>query len=71
MAVPRRLDDQPAGSRPVRRVRRRDHLCPSCGSGAVDRTQRHGALERLYLTLANQRPYRCRECDHRFYDRPL
>jgi hypothetical protein len=28
-------------------------------------------LERVYLTLASQRPYRCRDCDHRFYDRPL
>jgi hypothetical protein len=28
-------------------------------------------LERVYLTPASQRPYRCRDRDYRFYDRPL
>ena len=58
-------------ARTVRRVRRRCHRCPGCGSSAVERAEREGALERLYLSLASQRPYRCRECEHRFYDRPL
>jgi len=60
--------------RPPARLRRaapRRHRCPACDSSAVDRSARYGTLERLYLTLASQRPYRCRDCDHRFYDRPL
>jgi len=58
------------GHRVVRRLRRR-HRCPRCGGSAVARTGRQGPLERIYLSLASQRPYVCRECNHRFYDRPL
>ena len=58
-------------TRVTQRRRARNHRCPRCGSGAVDRAGRTGTLERLYLSFASQRPYRCRECEHRFYDRPL
>jgi hypothetical protein len=49
----------------------RRHRCPRCGHAAIERTPHRNPVERLYLALAEKRPYRCRECDLRFYDRPL
>ena len=44
-------------------------LCPSCGSRDVSRSHQHGLLERRILPVFRVRPYRCVECDNRFYAR--
>jgi hypothetical protein len=44
------------------------HVCPNCRSTVIDRS-RQGLLERLVLRVLKRRPYRCRRCRHRFYDR--
>jgi len=42
--------------------------CPRCASSNLRRSRRRGILERA-LSLAGRLPYRCRECDLRFYFR--
>jgi hypothetical protein len=46
------------------------HVCPKCQSREIDRLPLD-MVERLILFLRRKRLYRCRECDHRFRDRPL
>ena len=48
-----------------------EHVCPKCQSGAIARVARGDVLERLILMLRRKRPYRCLDCDYRFYDRPV
>ncbi len=45
----------------------RPHICPKCGSAATQRSQRHGILERITLGLLPVRPFRCMDCNKRFY----
>ena len=52
-----------------KRVKQHVHRCPSCQSREVERTARRGILERVFLLLVGQRPYRCLNCHRRFYDR--
>lgn len=40
--------------------------CPSCGSRNVSRSHRRGLVDKL-LGAMYVRPYRCLECDRRFY----
>jgi hypothetical protein len=49
-------------------VRKAKHKCPSCGSENVRHSGLHGPFDRLLL-LFRIRPYRCQECDYRFYAR--
>ena len=46
--------------------------CPHCGSTAVRSSQVHPWSEsmgkRIWLTVTLQRPYRCLDCDERFFD---
>jgi len=42
-------------------------ICPSCKGKRVHRSHRKGLLERVLLPLIGRRPYRCRDCGHRFY----
>jgi len=48
-----------------------EHVCPECRSKAIERAHRQDVLERLILKLRRKRRYRCLDCDHRFYDRPV
>ena len=45
----------------------RNHHCHSCGSKRVSRSRRRGVVERVLLRLLLIRPYRCNNCDFRFY----
>lgn len=50
---------------------RRTHRCPECSKPTIIRERREGVLERSAVTAAGYRPYRCRACGRRFYDRPI
>jgi ribosomal protein L37AE/L43A len=41
--------------------------CPSCHSKAVRRSERRGIFESTVLSLIPWRPFRCKDCDYRFY----
>ncbi len=46
--------------------------CPNCGSTTVRTSETNPYLDRLskrlFLKLSFRRPYRCLDCDERFYD---
>jgi len=48
----------------------RKHVCPKCGSRAIQREPPADVLERLIVTLRRKQVY-CIDCDRRFSDRPL
>lgn len=50
-------------------VRISDLICPSCGSKYLHLSRRHNVLERTLLSILRARPYRCDDCDKRFYSR--
>jgi hypothetical protein len=41
--------------------------CPNCGKPKVQRSRRHGFVERRLLRLLHLSPYRCMDCNRRFY----
>ena len=41
--------------------------CPSCKSRKLRRTHRIGIVERSLSKIFGLRPYRCKECDERFF----
>jgi hypothetical protein len=41
--------------------------CPSCNSSRLRRTHRIGVLEKTLSKISSLRPYRCKECDERFF----
>jgi hypothetical protein len=41
--------------------------CPRCGSAEVFRSHRRGTMERYLLRAIGMRPFRCVNCDARFY----
>lgn len=41
--------------------------CPHCQSRVMRRSKRRGMFELSILSLVPVRPFRCMECDHRFY----
>jgi hypothetical protein len=41
--------------------------CPHCQSKAVRRAKRRGMFELSVLSMIPMRPFRCQECDLRFY----
>lgn len=41
--------------------------CPHCRSLETSRSRRHGSAERYLLSLIGVLPYRCLNCDARFY----
>jgi len=65
----------PAGCSKVRVVtkeiqmlaHRNNGHCRSCGSKSVSRSKRRGIVERVLFRLLPIRPYRCNDCDSRFY----
>jgi hypothetical protein len=42
-------------------------LCPNCRSAESSRSHRSGPLEKYILGVLGVRPYRCMNCDVRFY----
>jgi len=42
-------------------------VCPHCRSLATSRSHRHGSVERYLLRVIGVLPYRCLDCDARFY----
>ena len=46
------------------------HVCPQCQSESVERDRRT-PIERLLGAFLHRRPYRCRACGRRFWDRPV
>lgn len=40
-------------------------LCPKCKTDTAHRSHRAG-LREYFISIAGYRPYRCRECKHRF-----
>ena len=44
-------------------------VCPYCGSAEVFRSHRRGAVEKFLLRPIGVRPFRCVNCDARFYRR--
>ena len=43
--------------------------CPYCGGSEVFRSHRRGPTERYLLRAIGVRPFRCVNCDARFYGR--
>jgi hypothetical protein len=43
--------------------------CPYCGGFEVFRSHRRGTMERYLLRAVGVRPFRCVNCDARFYGR--
>jgi predicted RNA-binding Zn-ribbon protein involved in translation (DUF1610 family) len=41
--------------------------CPNCGSVENSRSHRNGPFEKYLLGVIGVRPYRCTNCDVRFY----
>jgi hypothetical protein len=39
--------------------------CSRCGSNSIRRSKRRGVIEKALSIVV--RPYRCRDCDHRFF----
>lgn len=54
---------------PARRCTTEQPSCPFCESTHLRRSRRRNLWERVVLRLISARPYRCLECDRRFYDR--
>jgi DNA polymerase II large subunit len=41
--------------------------CPYCGGSEIFRSHRRGAVEKYLLRAIRVRPFRCVDCDARFY----
>ena len=59
--------DDDFGQRVWVRSHVKQRLCPNCHSAATQRSHRQGPLEIILLSLLPIRPFRCRDCDRRFY----
>ncbi len=42
--------------------------CPLCNGGDVHRSKRRGAIEKAVLPLFLLHPFRCKNCDSRYFD---
>ena len=51
---------EPTAARTARR-------CPFCGAQTIRRSRRRGVIERYLMPAIRMRPYRCEDCDYRFY----
>jgi predicted RNA-binding Zn-ribbon protein involved in translation (DUF1610 family) len=43
------------------------HICPQCGSHRIHRSLRKGVQDLVLRRMLFQVPYRCEDCDHRFF----
>lgn len=41
--------------------------CPNCGSSTAYRSRRIGAMEFVLHYVFFTSPYRCKDCEHRYY----
>jgi len=41
--------------------------CPNCQSSRIHRSKTKGVVEIVFATLLFRRPFRCEECDTRFF----
>jgi DNA-directed RNA polymerase subunit RPC12/RpoP len=41
--------------------------CPNCGSASTHRSKTKGFQETVFLAMIFSRPFRCEECDSRFF----
>ena len=41
--------------------------CPECSSGRIHPSKRRGVVERKVLPIILVRPFRCEDCDYRFF----
>lgn len=41
--------------------------CPRCGSPRVHKSRRRGVVEKMAYAVLQIGPYRCAECDHRYF----
>lgn len=44
-----------------------NRACPRCEGKFIRRSHRVGVMERFLLRMSFVRPYRCLDCDRRFY----
>ena len=42
-------------------------VCPICRGKGLRRSKRRGIVESKILSLLSVRPFRCMDCDYRFY----
>jgi hypothetical protein len=42
-------------------------ICPACESSQIHQSRRRGIIERKVFALIFLRPFRCEECDLRFF----
>jgi hypothetical protein len=42
-------------------------ICPRCHGKSVHRSHRRGAVERVVCALLLISPFRCDDCDHRYF----
>jgi hypothetical protein len=47
----------------------KSHVCPNCQSTSCRRSRRSGAVEFLLHYLFFITPYRCKDCDQRYFRR--
>ena len=45
----------------------KSHVCPNCQSASYHRSRRRGAVDFILHHFFFITPYRCRECDERFF----
>jgi transposase-like protein len=44
-----------------------ENTCPRCGSNLVRRSRRRGMFERIMCALGLISPFRCEDCDYRYF----
>ena len=71
VSEPSQLDTQP-NNRPKSQPQKRgpgtaERKCPNCSGANVRRSRRRGFVEGYLLRAVFLAPYRCQECDKRFY----
>src|SRR6202034_2403428 len=59
--------DSDHGQRVWVRLGDQPHLCPKCRSATTLPAHRRGVLETFLLTFLPARPFRCMDCNRRFY----
>jgi uncharacterized protein with PIN domain len=48
-------------------TRTQSKRCPNCGSASIRRSRRNGVIEKILLKALALHPYRCEECDDRYF----
>ncbi len=64
------MDSFEPGVDPSVPSRHTGHRCPECGANHAERRTARNVFERAAAAVIGYYPYRCLECDRRFFDRP-